>query len=165
MLKPGGECHRCCAAGRSGCDAGGEAPLFSGSFPVPDRAVLPALPLPPEPGGRGVVLVPGPEGGTLVLDASRRSPLTAAAECGALVLACYAPGVRNLAGCFETVPVCLDGTPWEGDDPLYCAAGCAVRYWALRRAGLDEARAATEAVLGDGGCSPGVDAQRSEAGS
>src|SRR4029453_16604253 len=70
-------CRTCCKVGGAGC--AGEEPLFDGTFPVPDRRVLNDLLMPPGPNGIGFAWL-GTADGTLVIDPSRRSPISAAAE-------------------------------------------------------------------------------------
>ena len=112
--------------------------------------------LPPGPDGTGYTLM-ATNDGFLVADPEDRTPISAAAECTALILACVEPNVRNLRGCFEAAPVCSSDTPWTGDDTMCCHKSCADRYVELREDGLDEAAAAITAIHGPEACSPGVD--------
>jgi hypothetical protein len=122
---------------------------------VPDRSVLDTLPLPPGPNGAGFTWL-GTADGTLVIDPSRRSPVSAAAECAAFVLACFRPGARNWAGCFEAAPPCPSDTPWLGDGAICCPSACAARYQALRQSGLDGPTAVTRAIWDEPSCIPGL---------
>jgi hypothetical protein len=148
------QCRTCCRAGREGCAAPGEEPKFSGIIPrIPDRGILDALSLPPAPDGRGYSWV-GVGEGTLTFDPTRRTPVSAAAECAAIVLRCFDATSRNWAGCFEAVPVCSTDEPWIGDDPMCCPSACASRYQALRKQGLDGPGAFTAAIWDEPSCVP-----------
>jgi hypothetical protein len=96
--------------------------------------------------------------GTFTIDPAARTPVSAAAECAALVVACFRPGVRNWAGCFESVRVCPTATPWEGNDPMCCPASCAVRFQELRRTGVAGPLAATASIWRAPSCMPGLGA-------
>lgn len=146
-------CRACCTAGGSGC--AGEAPLFDGAFPVPDRRVLDGLPLPPGPNGAGFTWLATADG-ALVIDPSRRTPVSSAAECAAFVLACFRPGVRNWAGCFAEAPPCPTDTPFLEDGEICCPAACGARYQELRQAGLDGPAAVTRAIWDAPSCIPGL---------
>ncbi len=135
--------------------SGVEASLYSGDWSIPDRSAFTTIELPPGPDGTGYTVVQTPQG-TLVMDPSRRTPLSAAAECGALVVACYEPGVRTRRGCFDNVAVCPDDTPWDGDEPYCCPASCAALYVQHREAGLNEPDAVVATLLGEEPCSPGL---------
>jgi hypothetical protein len=146
-------CRTCCKAGGGAC--AGEAPLFDGVVSVPDRRVLNELPLPPGPGAIGFAWL-GTADGTLVIDPARRTPVSAAAECAAFVLACFRPGVRNWAGCFEAAPPCPSETSFLEDGGLCCPAACGARYQELRQAGLDGPTAVTRAIWDAPSCIPGL---------
>jgi hypothetical protein len=146
-------CRACCKTGGSGC--AGEPPVFDGGFPVPGRGVLDGLPLPPGPNGAGFTWLATGDG-TLVIDPSRRTPVAAAAECAAFVLACFRPGVRNWAGCFDEAPPCPSDQPLPGDVELCCPAACGARYQELRQAGLDGPTAFTRAIWDAPSCIPGL---------
>ena len=124
-------------------------------FAAPERAVLTTLPLPPVPGRPGVALLILPDG-TFYFDPLERTPVSAAAECAAVVLSCYSPGVRNWAGCLANVPQCADNTPWAGNNPMCCAPGCASRYQELRIAGESGPSAFAKAIFRAPSCMPGV---------
>jgi hypothetical protein len=132
-----------------------DPPLFSGSFTAPERSDLAALPLPQMPGRPGLVLVGVPHG-FLYFDPAERTPVSAASECAVAVLSCYQPGVRDWAGCLANVPQCGDDTPWIGEHPMCCAAGCAGRYQALRLAGEVPPAAFVKAVFRAPSCMPGI---------
>jgi len=132
-----------------------EVPVFTGSFPQPDRAALANVPLPPAPDGKGKVLIELPDG-MLIVDPTRRTPTTAAGECAVTMLACFHPPERNWAGCFANVPQCPNDRPWEGDGPMCCPAACAQRYQALLRAGLLAPRAFARAIWEAPSCMPGL---------
>ena len=136
--------------------AGVEDSLYSGDWAVPDRSAFDVLELPPGPGGAGYSLVRTPDT-SLIMDPERRTPLSAAAECVALIVACYEPGVRTRRGCFDNVAVCPDDTPWDGDEPYCCPASCAAIYVQHRNAGLNQPDAVVATVLRDGSCAPGLD--------
>jgi hypothetical protein len=150
-------CHRCCRDPAPACAVAPELPVYSGGFPVPDRTPLLGPPLPPAPSGRGFALLTLPDG-VLTWDPADRTPLSAAAECASVMLACVAPPARNWAGCFASVPRCRSRTPWHGDDPMCCPASCAATYQALRQRGLSSALAFTTAIWGPGSCMPAVEA-------
>lgn len=153
-------CRRCCRTGAAGC--AGEEPLFEGVFPLPNRNVVDALPLPPGPNGTGFTWLPTADG-TLVIDPSRRSAISAAAECAAVVLGCFRPGVRNWAGCFDAAPPCPNDTPWLQDGQMCCPAACGARYQQLRQAGLDGPTAMTGAIWDAPSCIPGLEGRSAEA--
>lgn len=153
-------CRTCCKAGGAAC--AGEPPAFDGTFPVPDRRVLDGLPLPAGPDGIGFAWL-GTADGTLVIDPSRRSPISGAAECAAFVLACFRPGVRNWAGCFAAAPPCPSDTAFLQDGELCCPAACGARYQALRQAGLDGPTAVTRAIWDAPSCIPGLVGRTPEA--
>ena len=132
-----------------------ELPLFSGNFTPPDRTALANLPLPPMSGRPGLALLVLREA-TLYFDPAERTPVSAAAECAAVVLSCYKPGERNFAGCFTNVAQCADNTPWLGNDPMCCAAACAARYQELRAAGEIGPAAFAKAIFRAPSCMPGV---------
>lgn len=146
-------CRACCRERGTACDRAPEVPIFSGTFPLPDRRELEALPLPPGPDGRGFTLFALPDG-VFHFDPAARSPVSAAAECAAAVLACYDPALRNWAGCFAAVPRCETRTPWVGDDPMCCATACGERYQEGRRRGLDGPRAFAAAIWNAPSCMP-----------
>ena len=124
-------CRACCVAGGTVCDVPPELPRFSGEFPTPDRGGLDDTPLPPGPSGQGFMLLELPDG-AFFFDPAARSPVSAAAECATVVLSCFDPTLRNWAGCFASVPECEGDTPWVGDHPMCCPAGCGARYQELR---------------------------------
>jgi hypothetical protein len=146
-------CRTCCTTGGGPCV--GEEPVFDGTFPMPDRDVLATLPLPPGPSGIGVSWLVTADG-ALVIDPSRRSSVSAAAECATLVLACFRPGLRNWAGCFDAAPPCPSDTPWLEDGDVCCPGACAARYQELRQAGLDGPAAVTRAIWDAPSCIPGL---------
>jgi hypothetical protein len=146
-------CRACCAAGGSQC--AGEEPIFSGTFAVPDRHALDALPLPRGPNGTGFTWLPTPDG-ALVIDPTRRSPVSAAAECAAFVIGCFQAGTRNWAGCFDNAPPCRSDTTFLEDGPTCCPAACATRYQELRQGGLDGPAAVTRAIWDAPSCIPGL---------
>jgi hypothetical protein len=148
-------CRRCCRTPSPACAVVPELPVYSGGFPVPERAPLLAPPLPPAPGGRGFALLTLPDG-ALAWDPADRTPLSAAAECASVMLACVAPPARNFAGCLASVPRCRSRTPWRDDGPMCCPAACAARYQALRQQGLGGAHAFTAAIWGPASCMPEV---------
>lgn len=154
-------CRACCRADGSACTAApvGEPdePLFSGTFPVPDRRLVETLPLPPAPDGIGRVVLVAPDGAFHV-NPLLRSPVSAAAECATVLLACHHPRLRDWAGCFANVPVCPTDTPFLEDGPMCCPAGCAARFQALRAAGLDGPTAVTAALWDAPSCVPRLDA-------
>lgn len=132
-----------------------EPPLFSGSYPPPDRGALTALPLPPVPGQPGFMLLQLPEA-IYYFDPAQRTPVSAAAECAAVVLTCYQAGAGNVAGCFANVPQCATNTPWLGNDPMCCAAACGARYQELLTAGETKPAALTKAIFRAPSCMPGL---------
>ena len=131
--------------------------MYSGSFEEPSENDLTTPSLPPAPGG-GFLLMQTSEG-RLTYDPELRTPVTAAAGCAALLVACYEPGVRGFLGCLENVRDCDDDTPWDDEGPEYCceSSACPARYRELRDSGLDAARAAVDAILAQPSCMPGVD--------
>jgi hypothetical protein len=132
-----------------------EPPLFSGSFTAPDRAVLANLPLPPMVGRPGIALLVLRDA-TLYFDPAERTPVSAAAECAAVVLSCYTPAERNLAGCFANVPQCATSTPWVGNDPMCCPSACLARYQELLVAGESGPVAFAKSIFRAPSCMPGV---------
>lgn len=146
-------CRACCRKGDAPC--AGEEPLFDGTFPAPDRRALDTLPLPPGPNGTGFTWLATADG-AIVIDPARRTPVSAAAECAAFVVACYRAGVRNWAGCFDNAPPCPSDTPFLEDGVLCCPSACATRYQELRQSGLDGPRAVTRAIWGAPSCIPGL---------
>ncbi len=140
---------------------GVEDSLYSGEWTVPDRSMLDDPPLTPHPDGGYIVHWTAEA--SLALDPEARTPLSAAAECIALVIACYEPGLRTRLGCLENVEQCGSETPWTGDEPFCCAAGCAERYRSLREAGYNQPDGVVEALLGQESCAPGLDAWREAA--
>jgi hypothetical protein len=132
-----------------------DPPIFSGTFELPARTQLATAPYPDAGDGVHHLVFPTQDG-PLAFDPKLRTPITAASECAAAVLACYAPGQRNWPGCLLHVPVCRTATPWVGDDPMCCPAACAPRYQELRAAGEDGPSAFTHAVFGKPSCTPGL---------
>lgn len=130
--------------------------LYSGDWDAPRRDELLDLDLPANPDGPGYV-IGGDHGGLLIADPANRSPLSAAGECAALVVACYSPDERSIGGCLQAAPVCDTETPWEGDDPLCCAAACTDAFYAGVDAGKTDEVALIDAVFGPPSCSPGLD--------
>lgn len=150
------ECKSCCEASGTSCAAVlPEVPKFAGSFELPDRKELQSLDLPPGPKGTGYTLGALPDG-VVWMDPTLRTAVTAAAECAGAMLACYEPSVRNYAGCFASVPVCSNDTPWTSEGPACCAAACATRYQQLRREGRDDPTAMVAAIFEKPSCMPGV---------
>jgi hypothetical protein len=156
-------CRTCCRRRGTGCAIAPEAPIFSGRFTLPDRRALETAPLPPGPGGRGFVLLQEADG-IFYFDPAARSPISAAAECAAAVLACYDPALRNRAGCFAGVPTCATDTPWVGDHPMCCARACGERYQERRREGMDGPHAFAAAVWAAPSCMPGFRGREAKAG-
>ena len=148
-------CRACCASGGVACDRAPEVPIASGEFPVPDRHVLDAVPLPTQADG-GYVLLSLPDG-DFGFDPKNRGPASAAAECASAVLACFDPTLRNWAGCFASVPRCESDRPWEGDGPMCCAAACADRYQERLAEGLDPPTAFAFAIWMAPSCMPGLE--------
>ncbi len=149
-------CRACCKRGGPDCTRPPEVPRVTGTFVLPERRVLETTTdFPPAPSGRGFMLLPLPDG-VLGFDPFTRTPVTAAAECAAAVLACYAPGERNWAGCFVAVPGCSSDA--AADAPMCCAPGCLDRFQALLREGRDGASAFAGAIYEAPSCMPGVDA-------
>lgn len=132
-----------------------DPPLFSGSFTPPNRSDLATIPLPPMVGRPGIALITVPFG-TLYFDPAERTPVSAAAECAAVVLSCYQPGERNWAGCLANVPQCADNTPWVGNSPMCCASACSARYQELRVAGEVGPAAFVKAIFRAPSCMPGL---------
>jgi hypothetical protein len=128
---------------------------YSGDWEVPKREQLLDLDLPPNPNGPGYV-IGGDHGGLLIADPANRTPLSAAGECAALVVACYAPDERSIGGCLQNVPVCDTDTPWEGDDVLCCAEACTDAFYAGVDEGESDVDAFIGAVFGPQSCSPGL---------
>ena len=141
-------------------DADEDSPLYSGSWTAPSREDLVGLDLPVDAATGGYVLSTSADV-SLVADITRRDPVTAAGACLGLMLACYAPGERNLPGCFANVPTCATRTPWE-EAAACCDTSCGARYAALRAEGQPPAAAATMAILAEGSCMPGYDAWEGE---
>jgi hypothetical protein len=141
-------------------DADEDTPIYSGTWTAPTAADVEGADLPANPDGPGYQLIASADV-SLAADPARRDPVTAAAGCLSLMLACYAPGVRNLPGCFLNVPACTTAEPWT-EAALCCAPACAARYAELRTAGQDPASAAALAIAGAGSCMPGYDAWVSE---
>ena len=132
-----------------------EPPLFSGTFTAPDRSTLATAQFPPMTGRPGYTLLVLPEA-TIFFDPADRTPVSAAAECAVLVIACFKPGERNIAGCLTNVPQCTTSTPWIGNDPMCCATACTPRYQELRLAGDNGPAAFTKAVFRAPSCMPGL---------
>ena len=133
-----------------------EEGFYSGEWSMPEREALSELPLPEDEAGN-YRLVEGPLA-SLLIDVDDRQPISAAAECGAVVLACYDPEQRDWLGCLENVPVCETDTPWEGNAPMCCAAECPDRYRALRSDGMSPVDAMVGAILDlPGSCMPGLE--------
>lgn len=148
-------CRTCCQSGGTDCARPPETPVFSGTFVVPDRRGLDALPLPLAPDGRSLVLAALPDG-ILAFDPTARGPVSAAAECAAVMLACFHAPERNWAGCFAGVPPCTTDTPWTNDGPMCCAPDCGARYQTLRRTGLVGPSSFAAAIWEAPSCMPGV---------
>ncbi len=144
----------------SDTDVGEDIPRYSGTWEVPSQEDLKDLPLAPAEDGDGYTLIEGPEA-SLVSRIDQHTPVSAAADCAALIIACYSPGERNFPGCFENVVQCSTETPWEGEG-FCCAPGCAGRYAELRADGLEPPDAAARAILDQGSCMPGYDAWEGE---
>jgi len=152
------ECRVCCKGSGEGCARAPEVPRVTGPFPVPAREVLETTTdFPPAPDGQGFQLLPLPDG-LLGFDPFTRTPVTAAAECAAAVLACFSPPERNWAGCFAAVPACPNERPFAGDEPPCCAVACFDTFQALLREGRDAPTAFAAAIYESPSCMPGVDA-------
>lgn len=149
------QCRQCCRAGGLRCDAPPELPVVIGTFSSPDQDALEHTGLPPAPGGQGFVALALPDG-LVGFDPAARTPVSGAAECATAVLACFAPGARNWAGCLAAVPQCETDMPWVGDHPMCCPAGCFERYQALRRDGLAGPQAFAAAIWEAPSCMPGL---------
>ena len=147
-------CRTCCRTGGAACAVTPEAPRLEGAFPALDRSALARTTLPRAADGSAVALAL-PDGDLVVDVAAPRTPISAAAECSAALLACFAPPARNVAGCFAGVPVCASDTPWQTDGPMCCPAGCADRYQELRRAGQSGPEAFARAIWESPSCMPG----------
>jgi hypothetical protein len=148
-------CIDCCKRGGTDCAEPPEPLLASGSFDVPPRLRAESILLPPAPSGRGFLLLRLPDG-EIVVDPSKRTPVSAAAECATAVLSCYAEGQRNFPGCLAAVPPCTSKTPWRSDKPVCCPKACVERYQELRRAGRGEAAAFAAAIWEAPSCMPGL---------
>lgn len=137
-----------------------EPPIFSGTFTPPSRedirGGLAAFPSAADGRGRIIMAVPGI--GELIADPdAQRDPISAAAECSALIDSCYGPPARNLAGCFENVEQCPNDTPWIDTLPYCCPARCATRYQELLALGLRPVDASLDAIWKQPSCIPGLD--------
>jgi hypothetical protein len=130
-----------------------EEPLYGGTWDPPTREMLADVALPLD-GDGDMVLMPGSTVG-IIVDLEDRTPVTAAAECAALVTSCLDPQ-RNVLGCLQNVQVCDNDEPWLGDDPFCCPSACEDRYIELREDGREEADALTTALFGDAPCTPGL---------
>ena len=86
------------------------------TWEVPEREMLLGLDIPRTQDGAYII---GPD---QVADPADRTPLSAAAECGAAVLACYEPAEgRDIEACLGAVPTCDTDTPLAGRAaPLLC---------------------------------------------
>jgi len=129
--------------------------FYNTAWEVPDRSLLDDLALPPAPDGNGYLYNSGPDG-DLVIRPADRTPISAAAECATVVLACHEVGVRSTAGCLANVPVCGD-EPWTGDDPMCCASACPAAFAQHRDAGLEVPEALATSLVRVPSCAPGVD--------
>lgn len=136
------------ACGRDGTV---EEPLYSGEWDTPQREQLYSMDLPTNEDGDYVLITQGDA--QLVANPDDRDAISAAAECGAVVLACLSPE-RNILGCLQNVPVCDSDEPWTGDG-FCCDASCEDAYVDLRLDGAVEADALTRAIFGTDSCMPG----------
>ena len=131
--------------------------LYSGDWSIPDpeetMAVLEALP--PASDGAGYQLLNAPDG-EFVLRPEQKGPLTGAAGCAALFMACWDPQHRSAAACFAKVPVCTTDEPWL-EDAYCCPTSCGARFAELRAQGLRVTRAVPETLFLQGSCVPGID--------
>lgn len=121
------------------------------TWEVPEREMLLGLDIPRTQDGAYII---GPD---QVADPADRTPLSAAAECGAAVLACYEPAQgRDIEACLGAVPTCDTDTPWHGEQPLCCAATCSDAFEEGVQAGLEQEQAMVEALFGEASCAPGL---------
>lgn len=149
-------CRACCKGAGSECATPPEVPRLVGTFPTLDRSKLSDSPLPRAADG-SIVILQLPDG-DLQFDPTRpRTPVSAAAECAASVLACLAPPERNLAGCLVGVPTCPSDTPWQDDGPMCCPAACAERYQELLATGSLGPVAFTRAIWEAPACIPSLE--------
>lgn len=130
--------------------------FYSGDWEMPDRAEILAQAELLPPSADGGALVHSDETGSLVLYPDSRTPLTAAAGCAAVVMACWDPDQRSIAACLAHAPACSTEDPWN-DDALCCDDACLPRYLELREQGMKMTLALPRAVFDHGSCMPGVD--------
>ena len=153
------DCRACCRAGGAGpvCPIG--HPVAFDPPPPPDLA---AARLPRLPDGQFVVLViPGAQ---LLLDPTRRDPVTALGACTGWITSCVEPAGRSLDDCARSAPPCATDRPWE-EAVACCPAACFEAYQQGRRAGTDALAAFAQVYFQEARCFPGVQALLAGAGS
>ena len=148
-----------CVAGCSGSTPSSAADLGSNISYTPPPLATPsdwnALPLPKTDGG-GIVVIELP-GMKLLLDPSKRTPVSALGDCARGLLGCVAEG-HTLDDCVGAVPPCKTDKPWE-EPTLCCPARCAVEYRVARGQGMTTNLALKAAYFKRAGCFPGIPAK------
>ncbi len=116
--------------------------------PPPDLSSIPAeyreSPIPNEHGGVD-----------LSYDATLADPVTAYADCSALVLACMEGASPDFDACISATPTCASSEPWK--ESSCCPAACKEGYSTARGKGEVGFDAFMAVFVTDTSCFPGLE--------
>lgn len=91
----------------------------------------------------------------IVFDPDLRDPVTAMADCGALISACLEETQGDFDACVLGVAVCRTDSPWTEEGPC-CPDACVAQFRAARDGGQTGFDAYVRTWALDGSCFPGV---------
>ena len=133
-----------------GCDgASTPTPPVTTEPVVPDLSTIPAE-------YREEPLVGTHGGADLSYDGALADPVTAYADCSALVLACLEGG-KDFDACVPATPSCATTEPWT--EAPCCPSACKDAYTTARGSGGDAFDAFMAVFVTDGSCFPGLEAR------
>ncbi len=155
------------------CDGGSRDPNRADAGFDPDSAIpappyerQPTVPIPPAPPPLDLAGFPTDEQGSPILASSSNyylvprepDPLTALADCTAMVLRCVDRRLQghSLDACVVSTPACQTDLPWT--EPTCCPAACVEAYERHRIAGAAPIQAFRAAFHARPRCMPGLDA-------
>lgn len=100
--------------------------------------------------------IPAQHGGVdLSYDATLADPVTAYADCSALVLACVDSGSSDFDACVPATTTCASAEPWK--EEACCPAACKDAYAAARGKGEVGFDAFMAVFVTDTSCFPGLE--------